>query len=61
MAETQNKLLQVRVSEQYLTRLDRWRSKQSPIPSRSEAIRVLTASGLKKPSALELAGSGGMK
>lgn len=48
MPETQDKLLQVRVSKQYLETLDNWRRKKSPIPSRSEAVRKLTIEGLKK-------------
>ncbi len=40
-------LFQMRVSKEFLAALDNWRRKQSPIPSRSEAIRHLTAKGLK--------------
>lgn len=48
MPETQDQLLQVRVSGQFLAALDNWRRKKSPIPSRSSAIRELTMAGMKK-------------
>ncbi len=41
-------LLQLRASQDFVKSLDNWRRKQTPIPSRSEAIRQLTTAGLKK-------------
>lgn len=38
----------IKVTPSYLLKLDDWRRKKSPLPSRSEAIRTLTAEGLKK-------------
>jgi hypothetical protein len=40
--------IQMRVSEEYVAGIDEWRAKQRPIPSRSEAIRQLTAIALGK-------------
>jgi hypothetical protein len=34
--------LQIRVSAEFLKKLDEWRAQQRPIPSRTEAIRLLT-------------------
>jgi hypothetical protein len=41
-------MIQLRVSTEYLAALDDWRRKQTPIPSRSAAIRAITAKTLKK-------------
>lgn len=41
MALTHDKLLQMRVSEDFLRLVDDWRRQQPDIPSRSEAIRRL--------------------
>ena len=43
-----DRLFQLRVSEKFFAALDRWRSKQKPIPSRAEAVRVLVALGAAK-------------
>jgi len=42
---------QMRVSEEFLAAIDDWRTKQRPVPSRSEAIRQLVEAGIaaKKP------------
>jgi Ribbon-helix-helix protein, copG family len=40
--------IQLRCSDEYLHAIDEWRAKQRPIPSRSEAIRQLTAIALGK-------------
>lgn len=42
-----DKLFQMRVSKEFLKALDDWRGKQSPIPPRAEAVRVLVEAGLK--------------
>jgi hypothetical protein len=42
--------IQLRCSDEYLQSIDEWRAKQRPIPSRSEAIRQLTAIALGKVS-----------
>jgi hypothetical protein len=34
--------LEMRVDEEYLERLDEWRSKQRPIPTRAEALRRIS-------------------
>lgn len=38
--------LQVRVLKSFVTQLDDWRRKQTPIPSRSQAIRSLVSDGI---------------
>ena len=40
--------LQMRVSAAYLKSIDEWRRKQTDLPSRSEAIRRLTAIALRE-------------
>jgi hypothetical protein len=35
----QDRLFQMRLSEEFLERLDEWRGKQPDLPSRAEAIR----------------------
>ncbi|MFP3943466.1 MAG: hypothetical protein ACLFWF_06220 [Alphaproteobacteria bacterium] len=37
----------MRVSQDWLDRLDEWRAKQKPIPSRAEAIRILVKRALQ--------------
>jgi len=46
--------LQMRVSAAYLKSIDEWRRKQPDLPSRSEAIRRLTAIGLRGPTSDEV-------
>lgn len=41
-------LLQVRVSQDFMAALDKWRGGQQPILSRAEAIRVLIPSAISK-------------
>ena len=43
----QDRPFQMRVSEEFLRSIDRWRKKQSEEPSRAEAIRRLVELGLK--------------
>lgn len=49
MALTHDKLLQMRVSEDFLRLVDDWRRQQPDIPSRSEAIRRLVEIALAAP------------
>jgi hypothetical protein len=42
--------LQMRVSAAYLKSVDDWRRQQPDLPSRSEAIRRLTAMALRGPA-----------
>jgi hypothetical protein len=42
------KPVMVRCKESFLKEIDDWRSRQRPIPTRSEAIRQLAALGLKR-------------
>jgi hypothetical protein len=46
MTLTQDKTFQMRASEDFLEVLDKWRRRQSYIPSRAEAIRRLVELGL---------------
>jgi hypothetical protein len=46
-----NRLLQLRVSDDFLKAIDEFRSSQRPIPSRSEAVRQLATLGLGKTKA----------
>jgi hypothetical protein len=39
----QNRPFQMRLSNEFLERLDEWRRKQPDLPSRAESIRRLTA------------------
>jgi len=39
---------QIRLSDEFLGRLDKWRREQADIPGRSEAIRRLVEQGLKQ-------------
>lgn len=39
---------EMRASERWIERLDEWRGKQKPIPSRAEAIRTLVTTALDK-------------
>ena len=50
MALTHDKLLQMRVSEEFLRLVDDWRRQQPDIPSRSEAIRRLVEIAIAAPS-----------
>jgi hypothetical protein len=43
-------LFNMRVAQDFLDMLDRWRGKQLPIPTRSEAIRQLVEAGIKASS-----------
>ena len=43
----QDRPFQMRVSENFLETVDKWRSKQDDEPSRAEAIRRLVEVGLK--------------
>ena len=43
-----DRLLQMRVSEEFLELIDDWRGKQRPIPGRTEAIRRLIESALQR-------------
>jgi hypothetical protein len=43
----QDRLFQMRVSEQFLRMLDDWRRTQVDLPSRAEAIRRLVESGIR--------------
>jgi ribosome-binding protein aMBF1 (putative translation factor) len=43
----QDRLFQMRLSEEFLERLDEWRGKQPDLPSRAEAIRRLTTAMLQ--------------
>ena len=43
----QDRLFQMRVSEQFLQIVDDWRRAQVDVPSRAEAIRRLVKSGTK--------------
>lgn len=47
MAERNDKQFQMRVSEEFLRRLDDWRRAQPDIPSRAEAIRLLVEHGFR--------------
>jgi hypothetical protein len=42
------KQVQVRCKDDFLREIDDWRSRQRPIPTRSEAIRQLAMIGLKE-------------
>ena len=44
----QDRILQMRASEEFLSKIDAWREKQEDQPSRAEAIRRLVELGLKK-------------
>ena len=41
--------LQMRVSTEFLDKVDEWRRKQPDLPNRSEAIRRLVEIGLSRP------------
>jgi ribosome-binding protein aMBF1 (putative translation factor) len=43
----QDRLFQMRLSEEFLERLDEWRRKQPDLPSRAETIRRLTTAMLQ--------------
>ena len=46
-AHMKDKTFQMRVSEDFLRKLDAWRRTQPDLPSRAEAIRRLVDKGLK--------------
>lgn len=46
MVEINDKVFQMRVSEEFLRRLDDWRRHQTDLPARAEAIRRLIEAGL---------------
>jgi hypothetical protein len=46
--DPKRQLLQLRVSAEYVAGIDEWRRQQPDLPSRSEAIRRLTAIALGK-------------
>jgi hypothetical protein len=43
----QDRQFQMRVSDEFLKAIDKWRQKQDDAPSRAEAIRRLVEIGLK--------------
>jgi hypothetical protein len=43
----QDRPFQMRLSDEFLERLDKWRRKQPDLPSRAEAIRRLTSAMLQ--------------
>jgi hypothetical protein len=45
--EPQTHQLQTRVSKEFLAVLDAWRRQQEDMPTRTEAVRRLTAAGLE--------------
>ena len=51
MALTNDRVFQMRVSEDFLRSIDDWRRQQPGLPSRAEAIRRLTEAGLGKTPA----------
>ncbi len=46
MPELNDKVFQMRVSEEFLRTIDDWRRKQTDIPARAEAVRRLVEMGL---------------
>lgn len=46
--EQQSEKFQMRVSPEFLRRVDDWRRKQTDIPSRSEAVRQLVEKALEQ-------------
>jgi hypothetical protein len=49
MALINDRPFQLRVSEEFLRKLDEWRRQQPDIPSRAESIRRLIEMGMKMP------------
>lgn len=45
--EQQTERLQMRVAPSFLAKVDEWRASQRPLPSRSEAIRMLVEAALR--------------
>jgi hypothetical protein len=45
-SEPQTHLLQMRISPEFLAKLDRWRGRQFDVPSKTEAVRRLVERGL---------------
>jgi hypothetical protein len=59
MVLVNDKIFQMRTSEDFLRRIDDWRRFQPDLPSRAEAIRRLIKAGLgtaKTPASLRLVG-----
>lgn len=54
MALINDKVLQMRVSEDWLAIIDDWRAAQRPVPSRAEAIRRLVEFALAAEPLAEL-------
>ena len=48
MTLTNNRVFQMRASDEWLRQIDDWRRQQVDLPSRAEAIRRLVALGLKR-------------
>jgi len=50
MTLTQDKVFQMRATQDFFRRIDDWRRQQPDLPSRAEAIRRLTELGMKAAS-----------
>jgi len=48
MTREKNHPFQMRVSPEWLAKIDDWRASQRPVPSRAEAIRRLVEKGLSR-------------
>jgi hypothetical protein len=59
MALINDRPFQMRVSEEFLRKLDEWRRQQPDIPSRAESIRRLIEMGMKMPKHGAPSGGGG--
>ena len=47
MALTHDRMIQMRVNDEFVRRVDDWRRQQPELPSRSEALRYLIELGLQ--------------
>ena len=47
MTLTHDRMIQMRVNDEFVRRIDDWRRKQPELPSRSEALRRLIELGLQ--------------
>jgi hypothetical protein len=56
MALKNDKVFQMRATEEFLRQIDDWRRQQPQLPSRAEAIRRLIEIGLKAARVTKLAG-----
>ena len=56
-AQPKDRLFQMRVSEDFLKRIDEWRRQQPDIPARAEAIRRLVEAALKADASQDEANS----